>query len=195
MIAPAPRRHYTYDEYLAFERGSSERHEYFAGEIYAMAGGTPEHAALSANVIALLTLALRNQRCRVHSSDLRVRVLETGLATYPDATVVCGKAEFDPADANTLVNPSVLVEVTSKSTEEYDRGEKLEHYQRIASASHVVFVSHRECRVDVCSRDADGRWATTSFLAGELATLGTLGCALAVDDVYRDPLSDAPLAR
>lgn len=117
MIAPAPRRHFSYDEYLAFERTANVKHEYFAGEIYAMPGGAPEHAALCANVTTLLSVALRGRRCRVHSADLRVRVLQTGLATYPDATVVCGAAEPDPADASSLVNPSVLVQVTSKSTE------------------------------------------------------------------------------
>ncbi len=195
MIAPAPRRHFSYDEYLAFERTANVRHEYFSGEIYAMAGGTPEHAALCANVTTLLSVALRGKRCRVHNSDLRVRVLETGLATYPDATVVCGAAESDPADDNTIVNPSALVEVTSRSTEDYDRGEKLEHYQRIPSVREIAILSHRERRIDVFTRVDSGEWKNESFGPGQVADLGSLGCKLSVDEVYHDALTGQSLVR
>ncbi|MBE7483114.1 MAG: Uma2 family endonuclease [Polyangiaceae bacterium] len=193
MIAPAPRRRYSYEEYLAFEQTANVKHEYFAGEIYAMAGGTPEHAALAANVTTLLGVALRGRRCRVHSADLRVRVRQTGLATYPDVTVVCGAAESDPADPSTIVNPSVLVEVTSKSTEDYDRGEKLEHYQHIPSVKEITLVSHRERRLDVFTRTDSGEWRHDSFGPGQSAELGSLGCALSVDDVCHDALTGQSL--
>src|SRR6187397_314808 len=112
---PSPARHhrYTYGEYVALEEHANVRHEFFDGEIYAMAGGTPEHAAICTNVSTALNIQLRGRGCRVHSSDLLIRVLETGLATYPDVTVVCERAELDPANRNAITNPTVLVEVLS----------------------------------------------------------------------------------
>src|SRR5215471_2519866 len=138
------RTRYTRAEYIAFERSSNSKHEYLDGAIYAMAGGSREHAMIAGNVITLLNVALRGHPCAVHSSDLRIRVLDTGLETYPDATVVCGRAQMDPDDAHVVLNPVVVVEVTSPSSEEYDRGEKLEHYKQIPSLREVVLVSHRE---------------------------------------------------
>lgn len=193
MIVPA-RRRYTYHEYLVLERTANVKHEYLAGEIHAMAGGTREHAALAANVLAALGPQLRGKRCQAHSSDLRVRILATGLATYPDVSVVCGHAEVDPEDAHTVVNPSVVVEVTSPSTEEYDRTEKLEHYQRIPALSAVVFVSHRERCIEVVARGEGGTWQRSEARAGKAATLPSLDATLDVDEVYRDALTGDWLA-
>ena len=153
MAALSPRTRYTRAEYLALERISNVKHEYLDGVIYAMGGGSPEHAATAVNVSTLVATALRDRPCRVHSSDLRVRVLDTGLETYPDVTVVCGPVERDPDDPHAIVNPVVIVEVTSPSTEQYDRSEKLEHDKRIASLREVVFVSHRNREVEVIRRD------------------------------------------
>ncbi|MBI4953363.1 MAG: Uma2 family endonuclease [Myxococcales bacterium] len=120
----------TFAEYLAFEARSEQKHEWLDGQIFAMAGGTIEHGALAMAVGSELRVALRDKPCRVLGSDVRVRVLATGLGTYPDVTVVCGRVETDPEDANTIVNPVLLVEVLSDSTEPYDRGEKFAHYDR-----------------------------------------------------------------
>mgnify|MGYP003827017317 CR=1 FL=1 len=120
---------YTYREYLALEDGANVRHEFLDGEIYAMAGGTPEHASICVNVSTALNVQLRGRGCRVHSSDLRIRVLPTGLVTYPDVTVVCAHAELDPEHRHTITNPQLVVEVLSPSTAAYDRGEKLAHYK------------------------------------------------------------------
>lgn len=140
-VTRAPRLHrYTFQEYLALEASSTVRHEFLAGEIYAKAGGTPQHAALAMAVGAALLNQTRGGPCRGHSSELRVRSLATGLTTYPDVTVVCGPYETDPQNKNTIVNPRVLVDVTSESTEEYDRGEKLDSYQRIPSLEAVILV-------------------------------------------------------
>ncbi len=111
-----------------------------------MAGGSREHAAIAANVSALLHTALRGRPCAVHSSDLRIRVADTGLETYPDVSVVCGRAEIDADDPHVVTNPVVLVEVTSASTEAYDRGEKLEHYARILSLQEVVLSQYHKER-------------------------------------------------
>ncbi|MCK6551796.1 Uma2 family endonuclease [Myxococcota bacterium] len=175
---------YAFEDYLTLEADSPIKHEYLAGQIYAMAGGTPEHAALAAAVTTALSVALAGGRCRVFSSDLRVRVLATGLATYPDVTVVCGPRSHDPSDKNTVVNPVVVVEVTSKSTEDYDRGEKFEeHFALVPSLEEYVLVSHRAPKIEVRHRALDG-WTSTVAQAGERAELRSLGVSLDVDAVY-----------
>jgi Uma2 family endonuclease len=189
MTRPAHRPRYTYSEYLALEQASNVKHEFHQGEIYAMAGGTPEHAALAGNVIALLSVQLRDKPCRVYTSDLRVRVLATGLATYPDVTVVCGTREIDPEDANTVINPIVLVEVLSPRTADYDRIEKRENYKQIPSLRDVVLVDHQERLVEVWTRDEEGRWTRTEARAGKSAAVRSIGVDLSVDEVYRDPLA------
>jgi Uma2 family endonuclease len=191
-MAANPRPRYTRAEYVAFERGSNVKHEYLDGVIYAMAGGTREHAQVAVNVTTLLSTALRGRPCGVSSSDLRVRVADTGLDTYPDASVVCGQAELDPDDRHALLNPLVLVEVTSPSTEAYDRGDKLENYKRIPSLREVVLVSHREALVEVIRREGDGTWTRHEARRGEVARLECLGCEMAVDEVFRDPLAQTP---
>lgn len=193
MGAPIRLHRYTYREYLALEDGANVRHEFFDGEIHAMADGTPEHAAVCANVSTALHVQLRGTGCRVHASDLRVRVLETGLVTYPDVTVVCARAELDPDNRLTVVNPTALVEVLSPSTAAYDRGEKLAKYQRIPSLREVVLVAHDERLVEVWHRDPSGAWSRREARSGAIA-LEAIGCALDVDDVYRDELGSALVA-
>jgi Uma2 family endonuclease len=191
MTTTLHRPHYTYREYLAFEEVSNVKHEYLDGEIHAMAGGTPEHAAIAVNVSTLLSVQLRGKGCRVHSSDLRIRVRATGLTTYPDITVICGHPERDPEDANTLLNPIVLIEVLSPSTAEYDRSEKLEHYKRIESLREVALVACDEELVEVWRRHDDGTWRNVQARRGESLALTSIGCTLEVDEVYRDELRPA----
>jgi Uma2 family endonuclease len=188
VVAGARFHRYTYREYLALERGANVRHEFFDGEIYAMAGGTREHAAICANVLASLSAQLRGHGCQAHSSALRVRVLETGLATYPDVTVVCRRAEVDPEDRNTIVNPVLLVEILSPSTASYDRGEKLAHYQRIPSLREVVLVAHDERLIELWCRQDDGTWLRREARGGPIA-LTAVPAVLVVDEVYRDELA------
>ena len=179
----------TYAEYLAAEATSATKHEWLNGEVFAMAGGTPAHAGLCASVTGALGLALRGRPCRVFSSDLRVKVQVTGLTTYPDASVVCTKLETDRDDAQAVVNPTVLVEVLSDSSEAYDRGEKFVHYRRIPSLREYVIVSQHEARIEVHRRNEAGRWELYEAGAGESVELVSIGCVLSVDDVYRDPLA------
>jgi len=183
MSAAHPVFH-AFSDYVLLETNSPIKHEYLAGQIYAMAGGTPEHAALAMAVGAKLTLALEGGRCRVYSSDLRIRVSKTGLATYPDVSVVCGPREVDPEDKNSVTNPTLLVEVTSKSTEEYDRGEKFDHYKAIPSLREYVLVSHREASIEVRRRQDGGAWTSYVFRARERAELGAVPCVLDVDAIY-----------
>lgn len=184
MHTPAHGIRYERADYLALEAGSNVKHEFLGGQIYGMAGGSPEHAALAAAVVGLLFAQVRIGRCRVYDADLRVRVLETGLTTYPDVSVVCGPLERDPEDDNAVTNPSVLVEVLSRSTEEYDRGDKFEHYKRIVSLRQYVLVSHRERRVEVWSRDHGDVWTSVVALDGERAALPSIGANLDVRELY-----------
>ena len=182
---PARGVHSTYVEYLEVEADSPIRHEYLAGEIFAMAGGTPEHGALQVSVSGALLRQLAGRPCRVFSSDLRLRIPATGLATYAGVTVVCGPVERDADDENAVVNPIVLVEVTSKRTEAYDRGEKFEHYRTIPSLREYVIVSHREPRIDLWRRPASGgAWAETRAGSGDPALLESIDCRLDVDELY-----------
>jgi Uma2 family endonuclease len=184
MVASGSRRHYTLEDYLGVEEMSSVRHEFVDGQIFAMAGGTPEHAALSAAALVLLGSKLRGGRCRPYSSDLRIRVLATGLATYPDAAVICGEALRDPASPSHVTNPSVVVEVLSASTEEYDRGEKREHYQNIETLREYVLIAQDRRRVEVFARSSGGEWAHRVYGSGDVVELPSLSFAFSADELY-----------
>lgn len=175
---------YTYGDYLAHEEASNVKHEYLDGEIYAMAGGTPEHASLAVAIAASLRNQLEGRPCRVFSSDLRIRVAETGLTTYPDVSVVCGTLQRDKESPETILNPRVLVEILSEGTERYDRGEKFEHYKRIPSFEEYVLVSQKEPLVELWYRES-GSWSHSEGRAGERLALRSIGCDLEVDEIYR----------
>ena len=179
-------------DYLAAEALSDIRHEYLRGEVFAMAGGTPEHGALATAISAALVTALRGRPCRVFNSDVRVRSRETGLTTYPDVSVVCGHLERDAEDQNAIVNPVLIVEVLSDSTEAYDRGEKAAHFRQLASLKEYVLLSQHEPRVELFRRNEAGRWELYEAVAGQEIELSSVGCTLAVDELYLDPLSPAP---
>jgi Uma2 family endonuclease len=145
---------YTYADYVGLEMYSQTKHEYFDGEIYAMAGGTEDDSALAANVVAALVTSVGARPCRVHTSDLRIYVEAVGLATFPDGAVICGPLKQHPQSPNaTAVNPVVLVEVTSESSEAYDVGEKFDAYRTISTLREYIVVSHRERRITVHFRD------------------------------------------
>lgn len=179
---PHSRHHYTYDEYLAYERASELKHEFVEGEIYAMAGGSLRHSALASRISAALESG-RPPGCIAFQSDMRLRVLATGRAAYPDAAMVCGEIELDPADPSgtTITNPSLLVEVLSPSTEEVDRGSKLEDYQRISSLREYVLVSQYP-RIEIYHRLPTGTWEYREVREG-VATLAS-GAALDLSTLY-----------
>lgn len=153
------RHRYSYAEYLAYERDSQLKHEYVDGEIIAMAGGSIRHSALASRVGAALENS-RRSGCIVFQSDMRLRVLATGKATYPDVSMVCGAIEGDPGDpgGSTITNPTLIVEVLSPSTEQVDRGEKWQDYQRIPSLQEYVLVSQSQPRIEWYRRLDSGGW-------------------------------------
>jgi Uma2 family endonuclease len=190
-VTQLARQPYTFEEYVELEETSSVKHEFLDGEVWAMAGGSPDHAAICGNVVRLLGQALLGRPCRVFTSDLRVRVSATGLGTYPDASVICDRLDLDPEDrkGHTALNPTVLVEVLSPSTEAYDRGEKLAHYKCIECLREVMLVAHDEHRVDLWRR-TDSGWTQMTFRGTDTIELESLtGIRLPVGDIYYDPLT------
>lgn len=182
----------SYEEYLQFEASVDSRHEFIDGDILAMAGGTRRHAILKSRLSARLTIALGERAaCRVEDSDTRV-VVERGAnlnAYYPDMVVICNEAQTHPRDPDGgVVNPRLIVEVTSPNTERRDRGIKLDDYRLIASLSEYLIVSHVRHEVEIWTRaTADAPWSRRVVTAGQAVELG-LGVTLNVDDLYRDPL-------
>jgi Uma2 family endonuclease len=173
------------EEYLELEEQAEYKSEYFNGEIFAMAGGSPEHSAIALNIGRELGNQLEARPCLVFNSDLRVRVAETGLYTYPDVTVVCGEPEFDDR-RRALLNPTLIVEVLSDSTEKYDRGDKSAHYRRLPSLREYVLVASDRARIECFTRQEDGaRWLLTECSnPGGTVPLESIGCELALSRVY-----------
>ena len=181
-MSNAKRLHYSYDEYLRMLADSTLKLEYCDGVVYAMAGGTPSHAALAAAVTRILGQALLG-RCTVFSSDLKIRIDATDLATFPDVSVVCGALVSSPKDENALTNPALIVEVTSRSTEDYDRGDKLSHYKQLVSLQAVLFVSHRARSITVVERDG-AAWTEREVRGGEVVSLARPSVTISADELY-----------
>jgi Uma2 family endonuclease len=182
--APAVKKKWTPDEYLAWERSQPQKHELHDGEVFDMAGSTFELNQVVANVIAELRGALRDKPCRVCASDLRIKVPATGLYTYPDASVVCGSPVFEDDTLDTLLNPLLLVEVLSSSTEDYDRGTKFANYRTIPSFREYLLVASEKVLVETYTRQEDGSWILREHRAGARFQLASVGCEIAVDELY-----------
>lgn len=186
MGEPA-RRRMTYSDYLAVDATSELKHEFFDGAIVAMAGGTPDHARIPANVTFLLETALRRGPCRSFNSDLRIHVPGEAFAAYPDVSVICGERTSTETDPDCATNPTVLVEVLSDSTERYDRGEKFRRYSELPSLRTYVLVSQHQALVEVYERRADDRWLLTRYEGLDAsAHLESVDVALPLAEVYLD---------
>ncbi len=181
---PAEKRSWTAEEYLAWERLQPTKHEFFEGEIFAMAGATLEHNLLVARVVTALTNALNDGPCNACPSDMRVKIPATGLYTYPDAVVFCGQAELEDKSHDTLLNPRVLVEVLSETSEAYDRGKKFEHYRTIPSFTEYLLVAQDQVLIEHFSRQADNSWVLREVRAGGTIDLASIGCVLEIDRIY-----------
>jgi Uma2 family endonuclease len=188
IVSATPHHVFSYAEYLLRERETGLKHEYLGGQIFAMAGGTPEHARLISEVAFALRALIDPSKCRVFVSELKVRVQATGLATYPDVAIVCGDVLHDPEDTNAVTNPKVLVEVLSPSTEAYDRGEKWSHYRRIPTLEAYVLVGQIPPRLEVYERQPNGDFVHRSAEQGASLRLAPLGGALDVDPLFAHAL-------
>ncbi len=183
-MASAPKL-LTAADYWEVEKDSEIRHEFYEGEIYAMTGGSPRHALIAANFIRLAGTALEGGPCVVYTGDLRIKVNATGLHTYPDASIICGELELDETVPHTVLNPTVVVEVLSDSTEKYDRGTKSSNYRKIESLKELLLVSQNEPLVERYARTETG-WLLTET-AGLDATLNLDcgGASFALSELYR----------
>ena len=184
-MSAVPKRKLTAAEYLTVERRAEFKSEFFAGEMFTMAGASREHNRLKENLIVELGTRFRGGSCQTYSSDQRVLVNSTGLYTYPDIVILCGPGVYDPADRDTLTNPTTIIEVLSESTERYDRGAKFRNYQQIPSLREYVLVAQDEPVCERFLRQADGSWALVSFV-GLDATLVLLSAPAEIPlaDVY-----------
>lgn len=183
MSSAAPDPPISADQYLTWERTQTERHEFFKGEVFAMAGGTPRHNALTAAITVELGVALRGSQCRVLSADQRIGTHEGEHYVYADASVVCGQLWTQAGTTDVLINPSFVVEVLSKRTEAYDRGLEWDGYQRLESVTDYVLISQAETRIEHYRREAGGGWHYSIALAGGRVGLSN-GVSLDVDAIY-----------
>jgi Uma2 family endonuclease len=183
---------FTPEQYLALERQAECKSEYFDGEIFAMAGASREHNLIVGNLIRELGTQLKRRPCELYPSDMRVRVTKTGLYTYPDAVVVCGEPQFEDEHGDTLLNPTLIVEVLSPTTEASVRGDKSAHYRRLESLQEYVLIAQDRVRMERYARQPDGQWLLleTTHL-GDTVQLASIGCHLALAEVY-DKVTFAP---
>ena len=190
---PVPRRRATPEEYLVLERQSAEKHEFFAGEVRLMSGASRAHNRIAANLGLILGNSLRGGPCEYFMLDMRVKVAEDGRYTYPDLAIVCGGPEFEDAQVDTLLNPTVIVEVLSKSTRDYDRGEKFASYRRLPSLKEYVLVSQEAAQVEHFARLEAGAWRFNPVegLDGEVR-LETAGVRLPLREIYDKVSFDPP---
>ncbi len=186
-MSEAARAKLSYDDYLALERGSDQKHEYLDGVARAMAGGTIEHARLTSRFDRLLGAALEGRRCATFSADAKIRVDASNRTTYADVTVVCGTLERSSVDPEAIANPGVIVAVLSPSTEAYDRGEKFRHYRRLPSLREYVLVSQEQALVEVWRREGDA-WRPIDHGPGDVVRLDSIDVDIAIDDLYANPL-------
>jgi len=185
MSSAQPVTRLTEAEYLRLERQAETKSEYFAGEMFAMAGGTRPHSLVATNLLRELSARLKDTDCVVYNSDLRVKVEPTGLFTYPDVSVACGRQRFLDAEEDTLLDPIVVIEVLSDSTEAYDRGKKFEHYRQIPTCREFLLVSQKEPRIEQFIRQANGEWTLreAAGLEAEIR-LPSLGIVLPLAEVF-----------
>lgn len=181
-----PKRYFTLAEYLILEDQATYKSQFVDGEIFAMAGAQPEHVEITDNLTAALRTRLRGKPCRSYSNDMRVRTDPGGLWTYPDVVALCGEAQFDRTDRPaTLLNPQVIFEVLSPSTESFDRGDKLVRYRQLISLTDYILVSTDRVLVEHHARQTDGSWTLRSYSnSSQAIPIGALSCELPLSEVY-----------
>ena len=179
-----PNKQYTLDEYLELERTVREKHEFFRGEIFAMGGASEAHNVIVGNVLACLHQRLRGKPCRVYPSDMRVKVSPSGLYTYPDVVVVYGQPQIEQP-GGTLLNPTLVVEVLSESSEAYDRGKKSEQYRTLASLTDYLLIAQDRTLVEHYSRQPGDRWLLhAANRLEDTVAISSLGCELPLSEAY-----------
>jgi len=173
-------------EYLEIERHSEIKHEYINGRMYALPGASEPHIDISLNIVGALRAQMRGRPCKAWAMDMRVNINPTGRYTYPDVVAVCGERRFEDSEVDTLLNPTVIVEVLSDSTQSYDRGEKFDHYRKIESLREYVLVAQNSMRIDHYAL-RDGQWVFSALTAAEeRLSLSSIGCEVGLAEIYED---------
>jgi Uma2 family endonuclease len=183
-MSALPEAHWTVESYLAFERQSEIKHEFLNGEIYDLTGASPNHVFITGNTFASLHTQLRKQPCRIYSNDMRVRV-SAGHYTYPDIIVVCGEPQSDKDNGDNLLNPTLIIEVLSPSTEGYDRGDKFGSYRGLESLQEYVLIAQDKYQIEHYVRQSEGGWLFSDASKPEdVVVLPSINCTLLLSDVY-----------
>lgn len=184
-MSSQPKSYLTPEEYLALERKSETKSEYLNGEMFAMVGASRQHNLIAGNIFGELRHRLKGTSCEAYTNDMRVRIPAIGLYTYPDVIVVCGEPQFEDEYIDTLINPTLIVEVLSDSTESYDRGKKAGFYRSVESIEEYLLVSQDEPRVEQYVKQTDGKWLLTDIRSIEgTVDLISLQCALPLKEIY-----------
>jgi Uma2 family endonuclease len=195
MGLPAKKK-LTVDEYLEIERAAQFKCEFFNGEMFAMSGGSLRHSLITTNVIGELRNALEGSPCRVFDSNLRLQVRKTGLFTYADAGVFCGDPEFFDGRKDVVLNPTIVIEVLSPSTEAYDRGDKFNHYRQMPSLRQYLLVTQKQARLELFTKEPNGRWTIEGAIDGldKSIDLNSIGVTLSASRIYLNVDFDEPEA-
>ncbi len=173
-------------EYLAMERKAKTKSEYYKGEIFTMAGASREHNLISTNIVRFLANQLLDRPCSVYSSDMKVKIDKINKYTYPDIVISCEKEKFEDEEEDVLLNPIVILEILSDSTEAYDRGKKFSHYQYISSFIEYILVSQDSYKIEKFIRHQDNKWIYEEFHnSGDSLTIESINCKLPLNEIYR----------
>ena len=184
-MSAQPESFLTAQDYLVWERQQETRHEYLEGQVFAMTGASRAHNMLCANILASLHGQLRGKPCEIYVNDMRVKVSETGMYTYPDLVAACGEPRFEDQAVDTLLNPVLIIEVLSDSTERYDRGAKFTHYRSVVSLREYLLVSQHESRVEHYVRQPGNHWLLTEYQEmQDRIDLNSLASCLSLAEVY-----------
>ncbi len=184
-MSSVPKTYLTEAEYLTRERQAEHKSQFFGGEVFAMAGATRHHNVIAMNVGTSLNVQLRDRNCEVYPSDMKVKVTPTGLYTYPDVSVTCEHPKFLDDASDVLLNPQLIVEILSDSTEAYDRGPKFEQYRQLASLKDYLLVAQKRMHAELYTRQTTGSWLLTEFTQPhQEINLESVGCRLRLAELY-----------
>ena len=185
---PAPKYNYISPEhYLEMERASDTKHEYYKGEVFAMSGASLPHNDIFHNVYGALTFFLKGKGCKPYGSDLRIHIPKDSLYTYPDISIICGKPQTTDIFRDNIINPSVIIEILSKSTKDYDRGSKFTLYRSINTLKEYILIDSTSISVEIFTRQEDNSWRLTEFKQqSDNFTITTINLTLYLKDIYED---------
>lgn len=173
-------------QYLSLEREADTKSEYVNGDIFAMAGASREYNQIASNIVASLSTQLMDRPCSVYSSDMKVKIAKANKYTYPDIVAACDPQQFEDEHTDVLLNPTLIIEVLSDSTEAYDRGLKFFHYQRLASLREYILIGQKFCHLEKYERQAGNIWAYSEFhQMDDAVDIHALNCTLSLKDIYR----------